>query len=66
MLKPDVECDKIESDSGIPDDHIVICCDCDWKGLISDCEVEMDSEGWEYPEYEVLVCPRCGETNIEI
>jgi len=66
MLKFDVEDCKIESDHRIPDDHIVKCGDCQWKGVISDCEVEMDSEGWEYPEYEVLVCPKCGEINIEI
>ena len=55
----------------LPDDTPCYCCDaydhdCNWKGVISDCETEMDSEGWEYPEYEVLVCPNCGEYTIEI
>lgn len=50
----------------LPDDTPVICQECDWKGIITNCEVEMDSEGWEYPEYEVLVCPNCGEYSIEI
>jgi len=50
----------------LPDDTPVICCECDWKGKLIDCETEMDSEGWEYPEYEVLVCPNCGEYSIEV
>jgi len=50
----------------LPDDTPVSCCECDWKGIITDCSIEMDSEGWEYPDYEVLVCPSCGEYSIEI
>jgi len=38
--------------------------ECNWKGALGDCETDMDSEGWEYPEYEVLVCPKCGEFSI--
>ncbi len=50
----------------VPDDEKVFCEDpgCDWKGILSDCETEMDSEGWEYPEYEVLVCPKCGAYSV--
>ena len=50
----------------IPDDCPCYCGeeDCGWKGIISDCEIAIDSEGWEYPEYEVLVCPKCGEYSI--
>jgi len=36
------------------------CTECEWKGMVTDCETEMDSEGWEYPEYEVSICPKCG------
>ena len=50
-----------KDDHGIPDHWPVSCCGCDWKGLISDCEKEIDSEGWEYPDYEILICPECGE-----
>ena len=39
----------------------MVCPECDWKGPWGDCEIEMDSEGWEYPEYQVALCPRCGE-----
>ena len=50
----------------IPGYAIATCQECDWKGKVEDCNTEMDSEGWEYPEYEVLVCPKCGEYSIEI
>ncbi len=50
----------------VPDNEPVSCenTDCNWKGVLSDCKTEMDSEGWEYPEYEVLVCPKCGEHSV--
>lgn len=35
------------------------CSVCGWKGKCSDCETEMESEGWEYPDYEVHICPKC-------
>jgi len=46
------------------EDTNVSCEMCDWNGIFKDCDVEIDSEGWEYPEYEVLVCPKCGEFSI--
>lgn len=47
----------------IPDNYLVRCGNdgCKWVGILSDCPIEMDSEGWEYPEYEVLTCPKCGD-----
>lgn len=55
-----------DEDNRLPDDCPCHCEDdeCGWNGTISDCETAMDSEGWEYPEYEVLVCPKCGEYSI--
>jgi predicted RNA-binding Zn-ribbon protein involved in translation (DUF1610 family) len=50
----------------LPDDHEVHCTLCGWKGPIKDCSVVIESEGWEYPEYEALVCPACEETDIYI
>jgi len=50
----------------IPDYAEARCNVCDWKGKVKDCPVEIDSEGWEYPDYEVLVCPKCGEIDIAI
>lgn len=35
------------------------CANCDWSGPTDDCETEMESDGWEYPEYEILLCPKC-------
>lgn len=36
------------------------CGDCRWKGPISECGRELESEGWEYPSYWVDICPKCG------
>jgi hypothetical protein len=35
------------------------CSICNWKGKTSDCETEWESEGWEYPEYQIHICPKC-------
>ena len=35
------------------------CSECGWSGKISECEWEMESEGWEYPPYRVDYCPKC-------
>jgi len=50
----------------IPENTPATCSECKWKGIISDCSIEIDSEGWEYPDYEVLVCPACGEYSVDI
>lgn len=52
----------------LPDDWSVKCLylECGWEGIISECETEMENDGWENPPYEVLVCPRCGGTDIEV
>ncbi len=55
-----------EDDNRIPDTAKAQCNECNWIGIISDCGKEMDSEGWEYPEYEVLVCPNCGSWDVAI
>jgi hypothetical protein len=49
------------SEDRVPDGTIVSCEDCDWSGVIEDCPIEEESEGWEYPSYSILVCPKCGE-----
>jgi len=49
-----------------PDNAPVYCDSCGWKGILSDCEVSTDSEGWEYPEYQVLVCPKCNEFSVNL
>ena len=36
------------------------CSNCGWKGKTSVCETEMESDGWEYPQYEIHLCPVCG------
>ena len=47
----------------LPDDWSVSCPndDCNWEGVLSDCGTEWESEGWEYPEYQIATCPKCGE-----
>ena len=37
---------------------------CGWEGIIADCPMGTDSEGWEHPEYDVLLCPKCREPSI--
>ena len=37
---------------------------CGWKGTLAECQIGMDSEGYEYPEYAALICPRCGNFSI--
>ena len=56
----------INTESEIPSDTPVWCenDECNWKGVLSECGTAMDSEGWEYPEYQVLVCPICEEYTI--
>ena len=35
------------------------CESCGWEGNPNECETIKESEGWEYPEYEVDLCPNC-------
>ena len=54
-LRPEDEFDK---------DDIAICGEgCKWKGKISECDEEIETEGfgWESDSYEVHICPKCGE-----
>jgi hypothetical protein len=45
----------------IPDDHIWHCDECDWRGLVQDCETESEPVGFiEGPWYEQPICPKCG------
>ena len=51
-----------ENESMLPDDTPAQCeGDCGWYGTIAECDVDTESEGWEYPTYQVLNCPICGE-----
>ena len=51
----------LENNNRVPDNYKVKCDECNWSGIIGQCITEMESAGWEYPEYEVLLCPKCGE-----
>ena len=60
--------DLINSLDCIPEDQLdpeVACNDCEWQGLLSDCPIEIEQDTWEMPEYQVPICPKCGEV-IEI
>ena len=35
------------------------CSNCGWKGKCSDCETDWENDGWETPEYQIHLCPRC-------
>lgn len=41
------------------------CNNCDWSGKVDDAIAEIESDGWEYPEYTVHNCPKCEEGFIE-
>lgn len=59
------EMDSEPSRNRTPNGTPVSCEECGWSDMIEDCQTEIESEGWEYPSYEVLVCPKCGGcTNI--
>ena len=40
------------------------CSNCGWKGKVSDCESEWESDGWEYPEYLIELCPKCEDGGL--
>ena len=42
-----------------PKFDIAKCSKCGWKGKVSDCDTEWESEGWEYPKYQIHLCPKC-------
>lgn len=50
----------VGSKPGIPDNTPAYC-ECGRKGILRDCGSEMESEGWEYPDYIVATCPKCGD-----
>ncbi len=35
--------------------------DCGWKGVISECSIEIEQETPEMPQYKIALCPKCGE-----
>ena len=48
------------SENRVSDGTPVSCYDCGWSGVIEDCPVEEEFDGWESPSYEICVCPECG------
>lgn len=72
-LFEEAEIKTTEKDLLWPPDTPVACegyledgSECGWKGTLDQCGTDVDSEGGEYPEYEVLVCPKCGEFSFLI
>ena len=50
----------LESSNPINENPNKGCCsECDWRGLLSECETELEQETWELPPYEIYLCPRC-------
>ena len=53
-----------------PEDSNEIICDmcsceeCGWEGKVDDCEKEWEQEGWEYPRYQVVLCPKCEDGGV--
>lgn len=44
-----------------PKADICQCSNCGWKGPTADCETSLESDGWEYPEYRIHLCPKCAD-----
>lgn len=36
-------------------------CQCGWEGKLEGLCTETESEGWEYPDYLVSLCPTCND-----
>lgn len=49
----------ISEDNKEPKADMCSCSNCGWKGQCSDCETEWESDGWEYPKYQIHLCPVC-------
>lgn len=59
---------KRDDPPDVPDDCRASCTefDCGWEGVVSDCGTDWEQDSWETPEYQVIICPKCGavaETN---
>jgi hypothetical protein len=50
-----------DEEDGIEKPTHCSCSACRWRGKVSDCETEIESEGWEIPEYKIHLCPQCEE-----
>ena len=48
-----------EFDKSRPACDMCKCSVCGWEGKIQDCESEVESNGWEYPDYLIDLCPEC-------
>ena len=35
------------------------CSNCGWNGKTEGLETSWESEGWEYPDYQIDLCPVC-------
>lgn len=42
-----------------PSPDIAICTDCGGRFGLDEFKLEWEFDGWEYPEYQVAVCPVC-------
>ena len=49
--------DKKEIDDE-PKPDIAICGKCNWKGLVSGCDIDQDGT-WEEGYYDIHLCPKC-------
>lgn len=40
------------------------CANCGGCFKISDCDIQEESEGWEYPSYLIHLCPACPDGGL--
>lgn len=57
-MQSKLDLSKVEEKSA-PLTDMCGCSQCGWKGKVSDCQTEWESDGWEMPSYQVHICPVC-------
>lgn len=59
-----IKMENLTKEDRIPDDAKVKCEDCEWVGLVKDCGVGQDQDGYENPVYDTMTCPKCESNAI--
>lgn len=55
--------DLLVRDNPEPKPDIAICQECDWKGKVTDCELDQESS-WESGYYTIHICPECEDGGV--
>lgn len=58
-MKTDIVFDLTRPNSEYPYHDIAKCSQCGWRGNVSECDTDMEQDGWEGTPYMIHLCPRC-------